>query len=193
MTSPTSNTDTTGPSATWAKVVIGEVGVVVLEVGTGSVVVAVMGMPTVVSANGPDAVLRQPAKATIDRTGSIKRISTCLTPSSSQTHSPVPGITQRENVVRSSVVPLPITIREMPATPTVFGSHRYTPVASDITAKLRILGGVVGAGYAHPVRIEVENGQNHHTIRIPDRQLQIMIGLTLVVALARLIERKGRT
>lgn len=86
-----------------------------------------------------------------------------------------------------------ITTREMPATPVVVGSRRYTPVAGDTTASFPVPGGLLRAGYARPLHIKIEDGTNTDFIPIPDRQMQIMLGALLVVVLARLIERRRRT
>ena len=87
---------------------------------------------------------------------------------------------------------MPITKREMTDTPIIAGSKSYTLVAGDIAAHWRVPGGELRAGYARPLRIEIENGQNRRIMRIPDRQLEIIVALALIVAMARLTGRRRR-
>ena len=83
-----------------------------------------------------------------------------------------------------------ITHREIPGNPIETGANRYTPVAGDTTATMRFPGGRYQAGYARPLRIDVENGVGKIHIPIPDRQLQIVLTALVVAVLARLIERR---
>jgi len=81
----------------------------------------------------------------------------------------------------------------MAADPIVVGSSRFTPVAGDTTASLRFPGGLLQVGYARPLRIVVDDGTHPEPIRIPDRQLQTILGALVVWAIGRLIEQRRRT
>ena len=81
----------------------------------------------------------------------------------------------------------------MAAEQIVVGSSRFTPVAGDITASLRFPGGLLQVGYARPLLIVVDDGTDPEPIRIPDRQLLIMLSAFVVWAIGRLIERRRRT
>ncbi|MDR9449664.1 MAG: hypothetical protein RI637_00480 [Acidimicrobiia bacterium] len=88
---------------------------------------------------------------------------------------------------------MPITRRAMAADPIVVGSSRFTPVAGDTTASLRFPGGLLQVGYARPLRIVVDDGTDPRPIRIPDRQLLIMLSAFVVWVIGRLMERRRRT
>jgi hypothetical protein len=66
-------------------------------------------------------------------------------------------------------------------------------VAGDTTATLRFPGGLLQVGYARPLRIVVDDGTDPRPIRIPDRQLLIMLSAFVVWVIGRLMERRRRT
>jgi hypothetical protein len=63
-------------------------------------------------------------------------------------------------------------------------------VAGDTTASLRIATGTLRGGNARPLHIEIEEGDHRSFVRIPNRQLQIMLTGALVVALALFVQRR---
>ena len=134
------------------------------------------------------AALVQPV---ITRVTTSSRICTCLTSSSSQMRSLRSRTGPPLKALRDSMLLMPIIRRETAAAPIVVGSRRYTPVAGDTIAGFHLPGVTVLTGYARPLRIEVEDGDRRRLIRIPDRQLQIMLAAVLVAIAARLVE-KGR-